>query len=105
MADQPPAPSLLVEIAAAVGAALVAGYVRGRQDPRPWSWARFAAYSAEAIVCGFLAVAVAAGMKAADWIPSDDLRVVVGVSSAFGLLGTAIISDALSAWVKRRAAQ
>lgn len=101
---QPPA-AFVVELGAAIGAALVAGYVRGRSDPRPWSLARISAHVAEAIVCGFLAVAISSAMQAASWIPSDDLRPVIGVSAGLGLLGTAFVSEALAAWVKRRAGQ
>lgn len=87
----------LYELAMATGAAFVAGYVRAKADPKPFSLPSLAARVAEAVVCGFLAILVAALMEKAD------PRITVGVSAAFGLLGTGVISDLATRWMASRA--
>lgn len=84
--DQNPG-QMVGEIAAAVGSAAVAAYVRARGDAKPWSLAGISARIAEAIVCGFLAVSTAAFME---W---TDPRTSVGLSAAFGLIGTEALRD------------
>jgi hypothetical protein len=99
MADQVPGPLLptAVELAMATGAAMIAGYVRARQNPEPLSLPALAARVAEAVVCGCLAVMVAALMETAD------PRVTVGLSAALGLLGTGLLSDLATRWLASRA--
>lgn len=85
------------ELAMAAGAAFLAGYVRAKADPRPFSLPSLAARAAEAIVCGFLAVGVSAALATADQ------RLTVGVSAALGLLGTGVISDLATRFLASRA--
>ena len=85
------------ELAMASGAALLAGYVRARQNPEPLSLPSIAAKAAEAVVCGCLAIMVAALLETADQ------RVTVGISAAMGLLGTGLLSDLATRWLSNRA--
>lgn len=87
------------ELAMATGAALLAGYVRAKSDPRPFSLASLSARAAEAVVCGFLAVGISAAMESADH------RLTVGISAALGLLGTGLISDLATRWLSSRASK
>lgn len=101
MAETPPSPGpwwpAAYELAMATGAALLAGYVRARQNPEPFSLPALAAKSAEAVVCGCLAIMVAALLETAD------PRITVGISAALGLLGTGLISDLATRWLSARA--
>lgn len=85
------------ELAMATGAAFLAGYVRAKADPRPFSLPSLAARAAEAVVCGFLAIGIAAGLDAVDE------RLTVGISAALGLLGTGVISDLATRFLAARA--
>lgn len=85
------------ELAMATGAAFLAGYVRAKADPRPFSLPSLAARAAEAVVCGFLAIGIAAGLDAVDQ------RLTVGISAALGLLGTGVISDLATRFLAARA--
>lgn len=87
----------LYELAAATGAALLAGYVRAKSNPSPLSLGAIAARGAEAIVCGFLAIGISAAMEWADH------RVTVGLSAGLGLLGAGVISDLATRWLTNRA--
>ena len=81
----------------ATGAAFLAGYVRAKADPRPFSLPSIAARAAEAIVCGFLAIGISAGLDAVDQ------RLTVGISAGLGLLGTGVISDLATRFLAARA--
>lgn len=81
----------------ASGAAFLAGYVRAKADPRPFSLASLAARTAEAVVCGVIAIGVSA------WLEAVDPRATVGLSAALGLIGTGVISDLVVRWMTTRA--
>lgn len=85
------------ELAMATGAAFLAGYVRAKADPRPCSLPSLAARASEAVVCGFLAMGISAGLDAVDQ------RLTVGISAALGLLGTGVISDLATRFLAARA--
>lgn len=87
------------ELAVASGAAFLAGYVRAKSDPRPFSLPSLAARASEAVVCGFLAVGISAAME------SVDHRLTVGISAALGLLGTGLISDLATRFLAARASK
>ncbi len=89
MQDHPPGPwwPAIYELATATGAAFLAGYVRAKADPRPFSLPSLAARASEAIVCGFISIGVSS------WMQSTDPRLTVGVSAGLGLIGTGVISD------------
>lgn len=96
----PAAPGLwpaAYELAAAIGAATLAGYVRAKKNPQPWSVPSLIARAAEAIVCGCLAVAISAALA------TQDPRFAVGISAALGLLGTQAVSDLLMRLLSRKA--
>jgi hypothetical protein len=100
MQDQPPhGPWMpaLYELATAAGAAFLAGYVRAKADPRPFSLPSLCARGAEAVVCGFLAIGISAAMDQVDH------RLTVGISAALGLLGTGVISDLATRFLAARA--
>ena len=97
MADAPNPGPILIEAIATTGAALLAGYVRGRGNPKPLSLDSLCARVCEAVVCGALASGIASVIEA------DGVRVTVALSAALGLLGAGVIGDALAAWVQRRA--
>lgn len=86
----------LTEFAIACGAAALSGYVKAKQSPRRWSVASMIARTAEAIVCGCLAIAIAG------YLETKDPRITVGISAALGLLGTQAISDLLMRLMLRR---
>jgi hypothetical protein len=98
-ADPTPGPwwPAAAELAMASGAALLAGYVRARRNPEPLSFPSLCAKAAEAVVCGCLAVMIAALLEAVD------PRVTVGISAALGLLGTGLLSDLATRWLSTRA--
>ncbi len=81
----------------AIGAALLAGYLRARQNPEPFTLACLTARVAEAIVCGALSIGIAGYMEWAD------PRVTVGLSAGLGLLGTAFITDTIARVAAKRA--
>ncbi len=87
----------LVEFAGATGAALLASYVKAKQNPKPWSAASIIARVAESVVCGCLAILAAALLK------TGDPRFTIGMSAAIGLLGTQAITDLLLRVLTRRA--
>jgi hypothetical protein len=99
MTDPPESGSALAEMLASIGAALLAGYVRGRHNPRPLSFPSFFARTCEAIVCG----CIASGLSVV--IDIADARVTVALSAALGLVGASLIGDILADWIKRRAAR
>lgn len=98
---EPPPPGALLPAAVEFGlasvCALLAGYVRARKSPAPFSLESLAGRSAEAVVCGFLAVGISALLEA------KDVRIVVGISAALGLLGTGLISELLERAIASRA--
>jgi hypothetical protein len=85
------------ELAMATAAAFVAGYVRAKADPKPFSLPSICARAAEAVVCGFLAVGISAAMETVDH------RLTVGISAALGLLGAGVISDLATRFLAARA--
>lgn len=89
-------PPVLYELLASTAAALLAGYVRGRLSPRPWSFPAIVSRVCEAVVCGFIAAGVSG------WLGTEDPRVTVGVSAALGLLGTGALAELLTSWVRAR---
>lgn len=102
MADPVPTPGqwwpAAYELAMASGAALLAGYVRAKSNPAPFTVASLAVKCAEAVVCGALAIGVAA------YLETSDPRLTVGLSAALGLIGTGVISDLVVRWVAARGA-
>lgn len=99
MADSPPPGAWLpaiTELAMASGAALLAGYVRAKQDPKPFSLAALAVKCAEAVVCGAIAIGIAAYLK------TGDPRLTVGLSAGLGLIGTGVLSDLVVRWMASR---
>lgn len=81
----------------ASGAALLAGYVRARENPKPLTLPALGARCAEAIVCGAIAMGVSAAMD------NFDHRLTVGVSAGLGLIGTGVLSDLATRWLASRA--
>ena len=86
---------LLLDVSAASGAAMVAGYARRKQASR-WSVDGIAAMVAEAVACGLLAVFIASVM---DWA---DRRAYVGLAAALALIGTNALSDLALSLAKRK---
>lgn len=83
----------IVEFGSAASAAAVASYVRLRTNPRPFSFPRIVAYTAEGIVCGFLAVGISAALTA--MFSLDSHRVATGAGAALGLVGTSVLRDVI----------
>lgn len=79
------------ELIAAVGAAAIAGYVRGSRSAQPWTLARVVARIADAVVIGFFTVGIAGYLE---W---SDTRTSIGLAAALATVGT----EALSAGVVR----
>ena len=88
--------ALGLELLSAVGAALVAGYVRAKREPRVAWWWTMLARIGDAVVCGCLTVAIVAVME---W---HDIRTTVGVAAALGLIGTNTLSDLIVRWAERQ---
>ena len=99
MHDHPPPGWLpaIYELTTAAGAAFLAGYVRAKNDPRPFSLASLGARAAEAVVCGFLAIGISAAME------NVDQRLTVGISAGLALIGTGVLSDLATRWMAARA--
>jgi hypothetical protein len=85
-----------LEMLSAVGAALVAGYVRAKREPRVVWWWTMLARMGDAVVCGCLTVAIVSVME---W---QDVRATVGVAAALGLIGTNTLSDLIVRWAERQ---
>jgi hypothetical protein len=94
---------LATEVALASVAALLAGYVREKANPRPFSLAALGVRCAEAVVCGFLAAGIAVAIAA--YFRVSDPRMTVAISSALGLIGTGVISDLVVRWIAARASK
>lgn len=107
MADPLPSPGQWLpaayELAMASGAALLAGYVREKANPKPFSLAALGVRCAEAVVCGFLAAGIAVAIAA--YFKVSDPRMTVAISSALGLIGTGVISDLVVRWIAARASK
>jgi hypothetical protein len=100
--DMPSSPDggfwrLGVEVALASGAALLAGYVRAKTEPKPLTLASFVARAGEAFVCGFIAVGLSS------WMQWGDPRTTVGLAAGLGLMGTSFISDLIVRLAQRHA--
>lgn len=102
MQEPPPSPGpwwpALLEWGMASAAAGVAGYVKAKGEPRPFSLPSLTAKVAEAIVCGFIAAGIAA------YLETRDPRMTVAISSALGLIGTGVLSDLVVRWMTTRSA-
>ncbi len=85
------------ELGVATGAALLAGYVKAKQNPQPFSLAAFGARCAEAVVCGSIAMGIAAALG------SFDQRLTVGISAGLALIGTGVLSDLTTRFLRNRA--
>lgn len=96
----PPWMAPLIEFLVALVAALPGAYVRAKNEPR-LTPSSFAARLADAVVCACLAIGVSAALKWA-WPTLDSTRVLVGLSAAFGLLGTTALSSLLIRAVQNR---
>lgn len=95
--EGPPGGGILMEALMASGAAMLASYVRAKGEPEPWTLRRWGVVLAESVVCGFLAVAAA---TATGWA---DPRISAGLGAAFGLVGTAALSDLIVRLMQSRA--
>lgn len=76
-----------LEVLAATGSALVAGYVRARGEPCAWHWRAVLARLAEAVVCGLISVGVST------WMGWTDARLGLALSAGVGLIGTQALTD------------
>jgi hypothetical protein len=85
------------EIAAAAGAALIAAWVRSRNEPSAWTLRALLGRVAEAVVCGFLAVGIAGFLG---W---SDPRTTVGLSAGLSLLGTGALADLILKFASKKA--
>lgn len=94
--EGPPGGGIVSETLIAIMSAGAAAYVRARQEPQPLTCERLGVLCAEAVVCGFIAVGLASAF-------SLDGRASTGVAAALGLIGTGVLSDLLTRWLKARA--
>ncbi|UMO75997.1 hypothetical protein [Planktothrix phage Pra-JY27] len=90
---------IALDAAVASVAAGIAAYVRLQEKARPLTLASFVAGTAEAVVCGLLALGVA---KLMDW---NDPVSMVAVAAFIGRMGSGAITDALMAYSQRKLAK
>lgn len=77
--------------------ALLAVYVRAKNDPHAWGWRGLLAKIAEAATCGAIAMGIAALLS------FNDPRATVGISAALGLLSTQALTDLIVRVANRKA--
>jgi hypothetical protein len=87
----------LKEMAIAIFAAALGGYVRARRNPAPLTRDRVTVVAAESVLCGFLAFGVSS------WLKLGDSSTSYAIAGALGLIGTAFISDLIVKIVERKA--
>lgn len=88
------------DLAVAVGAALAGVYAKARGEPEPWTLRAMTARMVDGLAAGALAVGVAGALKA--WWRVEDIRLLIGISAALGMIGVSSISDALTRAVRAR---
>ena len=88
------------ELLTATAAALAGVYAKARGEPQPWTLRAVMARLVDGVAAGALAVGIASAIKAV-W-SVEDVRMLIGISAALGMMGVSAISDALTRAVRAR---